>query len=204
MCFLKVSNTTLLINLAVGSTCLHIIYWLHKPWCCHKECRISHPSSCWNDLTTTSVQRLRCNLRINYFELNISYRFIAKWTFSGTPLESAQNNPLLKSQKLYQWSRQGDNEVYPCTIESLTAFSNVLSTSLERVSSNRMLGPYINYICQIIQGNTNLGHGKQYPRLKNTLFSKKKERRLKNTLRSGQEKTMRLMHNFVEYCNYGY
>lgn len=100
--FLRCLNTTLLINLAVGSIYLHIIYWLHKPWCCHKECRISHPSSCWNDLTTTPVQRLRCNLRINYFELNISYRFVAKWTFSGTPLESAQNNPLLKSQKLYQ------------------------------------------------------------------------------------------------------
>ena len=34
-----------------------------------------------------------------------------------------------------------DNIVYPWTMESLRAFCKFLSTSLERVSSNKMLGP---------------------------------------------------------------
>lgn len=74
-------------NIMRVSKYLNIIYWLHKSRGCHQKSRISNTASCWNDLTSSTMQRLRGNLCINNFELHISDRFITEGSFTSSPLK---------------------------------------------------------------------------------------------------------------------
>ena len=129
-----------------GNSYLDIIYRFHEPRSCHKKRWIGHTPRCGNDLTRSPMQWLGCNFCINNLELYISDGLITERSFSSTPLKSAQNKIelWLVRNELDPQDEEGEKRqfVYPWTMESLTAFSKPLSTSVESVSSNKMLGPW--------------------------------------------------------------
>lgn len=152
-------------SIKITSIYLHIIYRFHEPRCSHEERWIGHSSCCRNDLARSTMEWLRGNPCINNLKLDISNGLITQRSLPCTPLKSVKqmtwnliiNEQLIQLKSVKDITKKLHNQcatnqlmkrstslyyAYPWTMESFTALSRLLSTSVGRVSSNRMLGPW--------------------------------------------------------------
>ena len=69
----------------------NVVHRFHQAGRSHQKRRVGNAARCGDNLPTTSVQRRRVDRRVNEAELHISDGFIAKRTFSASPLKSLDN-----------------------------------------------------------------------------------------------------------------